>query len=202
MQSKVVAFSWASASAAVPAPTICTSPDPSSWRMLSRWRSSSSTTSTRRMPWRSLGLEPAERVDQLFALHRLERVADRAELQRLLRVVGHRDDVHRDVARVRVALELIEHAKARMVGQVDVEHDRARVIRRGGRQAVVRRVRQDALKAHLVREIAQDRREPHVVLDDEDRRADRVPGCRDRPRSGITVGRGRGPAAAAGRGGS
>ena len=32
---------------------------------------------------RELGFEPLERLDQLLALHRLERVADRAQLQRL-----------------------------------------------------------------------------------------------------------------------
>ena len=68
-----------------------------------------------------------------LALDRLERVADRAQLERLVRVVGDRDDVHRDVARARVALELVEHGEAGVIGQVDVEQDRARPIaaRRG-----------------------------------------------------------------------
>ena len=64
------------------------------------------------------------------------------QLQRLLRVVGHRDHVHGDVARPRVALELVEHAEARVVGQVHVEHDRARPVvrrpRRGPRRPCAR----------------------------------------------------------------
>jgi L,D-peptidoglycan transpeptidase YkuD (ErfK/YbiS/YcfS/YnhG family) len=49
MQSKVVAWSCASAAAAVSTPTISTAGVVArSWRMLSSWRASSSTTSTRR----------------------------------------------------------------------------------------------------------------------------------------------------------
>ncbi len=107
--------------------------------MLSRCRSSSSTTSTRRTPWRQLGFELLERLDQLLALDRLQRVADRAALERLVRVVGDRDDVDRNVPRVGVALQLIEDAQARVVRQVHVEQDRARMVERGGRQPVVRR---------------------------------------------------------------
>ena len=40
---------------------------------------------------RELGLELLEGVDELLALDRLERVADGAALERLLRVVGDRD---------------------------------------------------------------------------------------------------------------
>ena len=65
-------------------------------------------------------------VDQLVARDRLQRVADRAELERLVRVVVDRDDVHRHVAGARVALQLLEHAEAGLVGQVDVEQDGAR----------------------------------------------------------------------------
>ena len=107
---------------------------------------------------RELRFELLERVDQLLALDRLQRVADRAALERLLRVVGDRDHVHRDVARLRVALELIEHAEAGVVRQVDVEQDRARPIRDRRGQAVVGRMRHDALEAQLVREVAQDAR--------------------------------------------
>jgi hypothetical protein len=139
--------------------------------MLSRCRSSSSTTSTRRRALAArTSLRAAERLDQLLALDRLQRVADGAALERLLRVVGDRDHVHRDVARLRVALELIEHAEAGVVGQVDVEQDRARPVARAPRQASLRCARH-ALEAQLVRQVAQDGGEGHVVFDDQDARA-------------------------------
>ncbi len=117
---------------------------------------------------RQPGLEPLEDFDELFALDRLERVADRAAFERLMRVIGDREHVHGNVARLRGALELIEHAEARVVGQVDVEQDRAwRELARGG-QAVAGRVGDDALKPHLVREIAQHAGKARVVFDDED----------------------------------
>ena len=67
-------------------------------RMLSRCRSSSSTTSTRRRPCVNFASSRWNTSTSCFALDRLERVADGAELERLLRVVRHRDDVHRHVA--------------------------------------------------------------------------------------------------------
>ena len=80
--------------------------------MLSRCRSSSSTTSTRRTPWDILASSFSKRFDQLFAPDRLHRVADGAALERLVRVVGDGNDVDRNVARVGVALQLIEDARA------------------------------------------------------------------------------------------
>ena len=137
MQSKVAPASCASAVAARRRPRRSRRRRlPSRWRMLSRCRASSSTTSTRRSVCENLRLELPDRVDQLLALDRLERVADRAALERLVRVVVDRDDVHRDVARARVALEPVEHAEARMVGQVDVEQDGARLEPGRHRQAL------------------------------------------------------------------
>ena len=49
-------------------------------------------------PLRQLRFQLAEGLDQLLPLHRLQRVADGAALERFLRVVGHRRDVDRDVA--------------------------------------------------------------------------------------------------------
>ena len=130
-----------------------------------------------------LRFEPLERLDQLLALDRLQRVADRAELERLLRVVGDRDDVDRDVARLRIALELIEHAEAGVIRQIDVEQDRAGLVLRGRREPVVRRVRHDALEAELVRQVAQDRRETRVVFDDQDASGPRAADDRGRRRT-------------------
>ena len=45
-----------------------------------------------------------------------------------------RDDLHRDVARGRVELELVEHRPAEHVGQEDIERDRGRAELPGQRQ--------------------------------------------------------------------
>ena len=132
----------------------------------------------------NLRLELLERLDQLLALDRLERVADRAELERLLRVVGDRDDVHRDVARARVALELVEHAEAGVIGQADVEQDRARPV---AARAAARPSSAGASTTHWKpsscarsRRIAANAR---VVLDDQDAPRVPAPAARDRRRS-------------------
>jgi hypothetical protein len=82
-------------------------------------------------------------------------------------VVRDRNDVHRNVPRLRVALELIQHTQARVIGQIDVEHDGARAIGCRSHQALARRVRDDALESHFARDVAQDPGEVHIVLDDE-----------------------------------
>ena len=112
--------------------------------------------------------QPFERLDDLLALDRLQVVTDRAERARFLGMIGDRRDVDRDVPRVRVLLQLIEDAEARMVGQVHVEQDRARPITSCRLEAFAGRVRDDALEAHLVRELLEDRGEAQVVLDHED----------------------------------
>ena len=114
---------------------------------------------------RELRFQALERLDQLLALRRLQGVADRAELERLLLVVRHRHHVNRNVPRPRIALQLIENAEARMIGKIDVQQYGARLIFRGRDQSVVRAVRHDALKAHLARQVAQDHRKRQVVLD-------------------------------------
>ena len=72
----------------------------SSCATLSRWRASSSTTSTRRTLCASFASSALERLDQLLALDRLERVADGAHARSAsCGEVVDRDHVHRDVPR-------------------------------------------------------------------------------------------------------
>ena len=139
MQSKVVPARSASAAWASAASTISTPGLASSWRMLSRCRASSSTTRTRRSVCENLASSWRNAVDELIARDRLQRVADGAALERLVRVVLDGEDVHGHVTGARVALQLLEHAEARLVGQVDVEQDGARTELHRGRQAVARR---------------------------------------------------------------
>ena len=142
--------------AALRTAVICTSSFARSCAMLSRWRSSSSTMSTWRTALRELRFQPLQRLDQLLALHGLHGVAERAHRERLLGVVGDRDDVHGNVPRLRIAFELIQHAEPGMIRQVHVEQDRLRPISSGRSQPSRGRMRDHALEAHLVRQVAQD----------------------------------------------
>ena len=72
-------------------------------------------------------VELANRVERLverLAVRRLGPERLGAEPHAAMRIVGHRDDVHRDVARAGVVLQPIEHVPAVEAGQVEVERDR------------------------------------------------------------------------------
>ena len=92
---------------------------------LSRWRASSSTTSTRLTFLAPLSSRRWKMSLQLVARGRLDREADGAHVQRDLGEVFARHDVHGDVARARIVLEELQHAQARAVGQADVQQDGA-----------------------------------------------------------------------------
>ena len=106
-----------------------------------------------------LGLQPLQGVDQFLALDGLERVADGTPPHGFLRIVRDRDHVHGNVARGRVALELVQHAQAREIGQVDIEHDGVGLIVGRHGQAVGRRIGHVALEIHLACQLRQDVRE-------------------------------------------
>lgn len=76
--------------------------------------------------------------------------------------------MHGNVARGRVALELVQHAQAREIGQVDIEHDGVGLIVGRHGQAVGRRIGHVALEIHLACQLRQDVREAQVILDHED----------------------------------
>ncbi len=81
------------------------------------------TSTIRRSAWSTKLFTPCEGRDHHLALDRLVGEAEGAdgEAQALL-VVG-RDDVHRDVPRLRRALQEVEQGQAVHVRQADVEHD-------------------------------------------------------------------------------
>ncbi len=115
-----------------------------------------------------LGFQLADRTYQFFSLHRLQCVADGTALQCLVRIIGHRDHVYRDVAGLGIALDLIQHAQAGEVRQVHVHQDGAGAIHLRRRHALIGRMRDHALEAHLVRQVAQDHGEGGVILDHQD----------------------------------
>src|ERR1700722_4788490 len=75
--------------------------------------------------------------------------------------------MNRDVAGANVALQLIEHPKAGMIGQTYVQHDRARNEFLGEREPLGRAAGDKTFELHLVGKIAKDSRETLVVLDDQ-----------------------------------
>ena len=85
----------------------------------------------------------------------------------MLSLLLHRDDLHGDVARDRIELELVQDRPAEHVRQEDIERDRGGpdLPRQGQRVRAL--VRDDALEAVVAREAEQDSRVMRVVLDDE-----------------------------------
>ena len=69
------------------------------------------------------------------------------------RAVAGRDDVHRDVPRRRVALQVVEHGPAVHDRQVHVEHDRVGLVLVREREARVAAKRDDALEPALARHL-------------------------------------------------
>ncbi len=118
-------------------------------------------------PLRELRLELLENLSQVFTLHRLQHVADGAERERRLRVVGGRNHMNRNMTGANVALQLIEHPKAGMVRQTDVQHDCARNEFLGKRERLGRAAGDKTFELHLVGKIAKDASETLVVLDDQ-----------------------------------
>ena len=84
-----------------------------------------------------------------------------------MRIVGHRDDVHRDVPRAGVVLQAIEHVPAVDARHVEVERDRIRTMLPRHLQADVAAHGGEDAELVLAAEIHQDAREGVIVLDDQ-----------------------------------
>ena len=126
----------------------------------------------------------AERLLQPLGRRRLGHEGERAARQAVLAVLVQRDDLHRDVPRRRILLELAEHRPAEHVGQEHVERDRGRLIFARQRQRIGAAHRDQHLQPVVVRQIDQDARIVRIVLDDQQHRIARLDDCGDRrPRS-------------------
>ena len=97
---------------------------PISSTMLCRCVSSSSTMSSRFTALVDEAGDARERLVERLLRDRLLEVRERAGLESLLPLVGSRDDVHRDVPRLRMVLQPVEHRPAVHPRHVDVERDR------------------------------------------------------------------------------
>ncbi len=90
-----------------------------------------------------------------------------AARQRVLAVLVERDDLHRDVPRQRILLELAEHGPAQHVGQEHVERHRGRLELLGEIERVGAARGDQHLEALVAGEVQDDARVMRVVLDDQ-----------------------------------
>ena len=114
-----------------------------------------------------------ERVRNALARRRLGHEREGAARKAVLAVLVERDDLHRDVPRERILLELAEHGPAQHVGQEHVERDRGRLILLGEIERIVAAHGHQHLEALVARQVDQDARVVRIVLDDQQ---DRVAG--------------------------
>ena len=77
---------------------------------------------------RDVGLDAIEGVLEVLGRGRLDQVRERAVRQAVLPLLLDRQHLHRDVARRRIELQVVEHGPAQHVGQEHVERDRGRQV--------------------------------------------------------------------------
>ncbi len=95
---------------------------------------------------RGVFLDARQRRVDAFGRRRLGDEREGAARQRVLAVLVERDDLHRDVPRQRILLELAQHRPAQHVGQEHVERDRGRLELLGKIERVAPRVATSTLK--------------------------------------------------------
>ena len=108
-----------------------------------------------------------ERGVDAFGRGRLGDEREGAARQRVLAILVERDDLHRDVARQRVLLELAEHGPTQHVGQEHVERHRGRLVLLGQIERVGAARRDQHLEALVAGEVEDDARIMRIVLDDQ-----------------------------------
>ena len=112
---------------------------------------------------------------------RLDQERERAVLEAVLALLLDRDDLHRDVARRRIVLELVEHRPAEHVGQEDVERDRGRLVLARERQRLRAALGDQHLEAVVARQARAARGVVRIVLDDQQHAVAGLDRRRDRP---------------------
>ncbi len=113
-------------------------------------------------------LDLGQRGGDPFGRGRLVDEGEGAARQRMLAVFVERDDLHRDVPRQRIVLELAQHRPAEHVGQEDVERDGGRLELLGEIQRLRAARRDQHLEALVAGEVDQHARIMRIVLDDQE----------------------------------
>ena len=118
-------------------------------------------------------LDAGESRLHAFGGGRLGDEGERTAGETVLAILVQGDDLHRDVPRQRVLLELAEHGPAQHVGKEYVERDGGRLVLLGEIERVGSPHRDQDLEALLARKVHHDAGVVRIVLDDEQ---DRVAG--------------------------
>ena len=127
----------------------------------------SSTTSSRFDSRRDEGLDAIEGALQILGRRGLDQVGKGSVGEAVLLLLLDRDDLHRNVARFGLELEVVQHGPAEHVGQKDIERDDRRSILAGKSQRFVAARRHESLEALVARQTQQHPRVVRIVLDDE-----------------------------------
>ncbi len=101
-------------------------------------------------------LDARERLLQSVGAGRLAQEGERAARQTVLAILIESNDLHRDVARRGVLLELAQHAPAQHVGQENIERDGGGLVFARQRQRLGAPMRHQRLEARTARQIDQD----------------------------------------------
>ena len=125
-------------------------------------------------PRRRVGLDLRHRRFEPFGRRRLGDERERTARQAVLAIFFERHDLHRDVARLRVLLQLAQHRPAQHVGQEDVERHRHRPVLASETQRLAAAHRDQHLEALVVGQIDQDARVVRIVFDDQQDRIVRI----------------------------
>ena len=128
-------------------------------------------------------LDPRQRRSEILGRARLSDEGEGAARKTVLAVLVERDDLHRNMPRCRILLQLAQHGPAQHVRQEDIERDGGRLIFAGKRQRLAAAHRDQRLEPLIMRQIRQDAGVMRVVFDDQQRRVVRRRSSGDRPAS-------------------
>ena len=124
--------------------------------------------------WLYVVLDPRQRGLEVLRRAWLVDKGEGAAGEPVLAVLVERDDLHRDVSRCRVLLQLAQHGPAQHVGQEDVERDRCRLIFAGEGEGLRAAHRDQDLQTLVMRQIGDNPRVVGIVLDDQQDRLARL----------------------------
>ena len=116
---------------------------------------------------RDVGLDAIEGVLEVLGRRRLDQIGERPVRQPVLAFLLDRQDLHRNVARRRIELEVVEDRPSQHVRQEDVQGDGGRQILLGQRDRRLAAVGHDALESFVAGEAEQHPRVVRIVVDDQ-----------------------------------
>ena len=116
---------------------------------------------------RGIFLDARQRRVHAFGGRRLGDERECAARQRVLAILVERDDLHGDMPRQRILLELAQHRPAQHVGQEHVERYRGRLELLGQIERIGAARRDQHLEALVAGEVQDDARIVRIVLDDQ-----------------------------------